>query len=574
MHILLLYPPPWKLPDPGESPEPSPDGPPAGIDAAALLQGDILHIPSGLLSLAAQARQAGHTVEVLNLVSMTWACIESSLAGRQADVAGLSCFTSNRCGTLALARLLRKLHPKIHIAVGGPHATALSRELLGQERAIDTVICGEGEAAFARLVRELAAGRPPAGIAAPAFRSDGAVVLAAPQPRITDLDSLAPVCDFAPDHIVMTSRGCAWDCSFCASKGLWGKKIHSHSAQYVLSMLDHLVNRQGQKALAIKDETFTLDHDRVFTICRGIEERGLNFLWSCDTRADCLDHDLLLAMRRAGCVRISLGVETACEELLARIGKGISPHDARQAVALARRLGFQVRLYMIAGMPEETRQMLEESIAFVRDCRPTEVIWNPYTIFPGTRDFSRGVEEGEIDAELFFRENFFELTPLLQRRDEDARHCLQWLHDHQGMQPAAGYSAAERLDILESLPDLHAAHLDLASAWLAEGRLAAARASAERALELGYPRPGLCHNLLACAAARAGDLKAALSELIKAKSCGLHSVVERNIEAAQRWIKAGGQDSRQALELDPDCSFEITRLLAQPLLPGPIPEWP
>lgn len=572
MHILLLYPPPWKLPAPGERPEPSPAGPPTGIDPSALLQGDSLHIPAGLLSLAAQARQAGHTVEVLNLFSLPWSRIAAALKCRPADMAGLSCFTSNRRGTLALARLLRQLQPSIHIAVGGPHATALARELLEHESAIDTAVLGEGEEVFAGLVHELAAGRRPVGIAGTAYRNGGSVLLAPPQPRITDLDSLAPASDFAPDHIVMTSRGCAWDCSFCASAGLWGKKIRSHSARYVLNMLDHLVNRQGQKALAIKDETFTLDHDRVLAICRGIADRGLNFLWSCDTRADCLDYDLLLAMRRAGCVRISLGLETANEELLARIGKGISPPDIQQAVALSRQLGFQVRLYMIAGMPGETRQMLEESIAFVQECRPTEVIWNPYTVFPGTREFSRGIEEGEIDAEQFFSGDFFELTPITDRNDEDGRYCLEWLRKHQGLQAEAGYSAAERLEILKLLPGLHAAHLDLAAAWLAEGRLGAAQASAEKALALGYPRPGLCHNLLACAAARAGDFKAALSELIAARSCGLHSVVERNIEAAQRWVQAGGPDCGQALDLNPDCSFEITRLMAQPLLPGPIPE--
>ena len=572
MNILLIYPPPWAIPEPGHPSEPSPDGPPPGMDPAALLQGDILHLPAGLLSLAAQARRAGHTVEVLNLFTLPWARVSALLARRPADVAGLSCFTSNRRGTLALARLLRQLHPKIHIAVGGPHASSLAREMLEHASAIDTVICGEGEAVFARLLEELADGRQPAGIPGTAYRSNGHILLAAPQPRIDHLDSLAPACDYAPDHIVMTSRGCAWDCSFCASAGMWGKKIHSHSPQYVLKMLDALVNGAGQRALAIKDETFTLDRYRVLTLCKGIREQGLNFLWSCDTRADSLDRELLLKMRLAGCVRISLGLESASDGLLARIGKGIAPQDAARGVALARELGFQVRLYMIVGAPGETRQTLEESIAFVRSCRPTEVIWNPYTVFPGTRDFHDAVQRGEISAEFFFTENFFELTPLLNRDDEDARFCIRWLRENQGLRQEAGYSAGERLEILERLPRLHAAHLDLAAAWHAEGRHEQARASANRALQLEYPLPGLCHNLLACAAAGAGDLQAALAELIAAKNRGFHAVVERNIEAAQRWIKAGGPEAGFPLALEADCSFEITRLLAQPLLPGPVPE--
>ena len=95
----------------------------------------------------------------------------------------------------------------------------------------------------------------------------------------------------------------------------------------------------------------------------------------------------LLAMRRAGCVRISLGVESAAAPVLAGMGKGIAPADVRAAVAAARQLGFQIRLYMIAGAPGETRSTLEESIAFVREVQPTEVIWNPYTLFPGHARF-------------------------------------------------------------------------------------------------------------------------------------------------------------------------------------------
>ncbi len=74
----------------------------------------------------------------------------------------------------------------------------------------------------------------------------------------------------------------------------------------------------------------------------------------------------------------------------------------------------------------------------------------------------------------------------------------------------------------------------------------------------------------ACIAAAAGDIRTALEELIAAKGLGLHAVVERNIEAAQRWIRVGGTDSGRPLILDPDCSFQITRKLVQPVMPGPI----
>ncbi len=158
MRVLLIYPPPWKIPEPGQQPDETGEGPPPGIDSAALLSGDILHLPCGLLSLAAQAQRAGHTVEVLNLFTFAWDRIVEIIKTRQADFFGLSCFTSNRRGTLALARLIRELYPQAHIAVGGPHATALARDMLEQCSAIDTVVIGEGEETFARLLSELEKG--------------------------------------------------------------------------------------------------------------------------------------------------------------------------------------------------------------------------------------------------------------------------------------------------------------------------------------------------------------------------------------------------------------------------------
>jgi len=571
MHVLLIYPPPWKIPEPGQQPDEPGEGPPPGIDSTALLSGDILHLPCGLLSLAAQARRAGHNVEVLNLFTFAWDRIAGIIKTRQADFFGLSCFTSNRRGTLYLARLIRELYPQAHIAVGGPHATALPADMLEHCSAIDTVVIGEGEETFACLLSGIEKNAVACGLPGTAYRSEGRVLLAPPRPRIDELDRLAPACDCAADHIIITSRGCPWDCSFCASTCIWGKKVRSFSPEYVLDMLNILVNDCGQKALAVKDETFTLNRDRVHAVCRGIMKRGLSFLWSCDTRVDSLDEELLLAMRRAGCVRISLGVESAAAPVLAGMGKGIVPDNVRAAVAAARQLGYQIRLYMIAGAPEETQATLEESIAFIRDAAPTEVIWNPYTLFPGTRAFSQAVQLGAADAERFFTDNFFELLPMLDRSDDpDARFCIDWLHRHQGLQQVCSYTAAQRRDILKRLPGLHAAHLDLAAACFFEGDLDGARASVEQALQLRHPLPGLCRNLRACIAAAAGDIKTALEELIAAKGLGLHAVVERNIESAQRWIREGGPDRGMPLILDPDCSFEITRKLVQPVMPGPI----
>ncbi len=571
MHIVLIYPPPWKIAVPGEVLSDHSEGPPVGLDSARCLSGDILNIPYGLLSLAAQARAAGHSVTVLNLFAFAWQDIKRILEHYPADLFGLSCFTSNRRGTLYVSHLIKKLYPDAHVSVGGPHASAFPVEMLQHCEALDTVVVGEGEETFAELIGRLEEGFAVSGIAGSVWREGGTITAGPPRKRIAKLDRLVPPFDHFNEYILLTSRGCPWDCTFCASTCMWGRAHHYHSASYVLDMLETIVNGNGQKAVAVKDETFTDNREHVFSICRGIRERGLNFIWSCDTRADRLDEELLAAMRLAGCQRLSLGVESASPKILASLNKRSSPEEVRRATALAKQFGFQIRFYMIGGSRGETRQTLQESIDFVQSVKPSQAVFSPFTLFPGTRDFALAEQDGKVSRNLFFTSDFFELNPLLfEDRQGDAGYILSWLIQHQGVHEVWDYGVRAREEVAARLPDLSSACLDLAQACYVAGDLDRAEQQARKALDLGYPLEGLVYNYFACIAASRGDLQGALEHLIRARESGFYSVVETNLERAQHWIKTGGPGRGLPLDLTASHSFEVTRPKQQPMTPGPI----
>src|SRR4051812_12871490 len=174
MRVVLLSPPPWKISAPGEAPDTNGDGPPDGYREGDL-DADFHQTPYGLFSLGAQAMRAGHAVKVFNLSSYSWRHVEDIVRALDADVFGMSCWTANRRGVALVAALIRRLHPKAHVVVGGPHATPLASEMLEHHPQIDTVVTGEGDVTFVELLDRLGAQAKVTGLAGTVYR-DGAAI--------------------------------------------------------------------------------------------------------------------------------------------------------------------------------------------------------------------------------------------------------------------------------------------------------------------------------------------------------------------------------------------------------------
>lgn len=571
MRVALLYPPPWKMPLAGEPIDPV-DGPPDGHHPSHL-DGDFFQTPYGLFTLGAQAIRAGHQVKVFNLSAYAWTVLEGVIAALDAEVFGLSCWTSNRRGVALVAALIKRLHPAATVVVGGPHASALGKELMAHHAAIDLVCEGESEETLLEILARRAAGKPLNGIPGAIWRAaDGRVVKGGERANVKNLDALAPPHAYFDTHILMTSRGCPWQCTFCGAETTWGRGFRGHSVEYVLDELGMALSRLPVRMVQIKDDTFTTSKKRVLELCRGMRARGLRFLWSCDTRVDVLDDELLREMRLAGCERLSLGVESGAQAVLTAMDKKITPDEIVASTELAKRWGIKVRYYMIVGARGETRATFEETLAFLRRARPHQFLFSCLAIYPGTRDFEDAEAAGWLDRELYFTEKFQEYVTPFDASEEDTAYFAQWFQQHRGLRSAYEPSVEDCEAILGRLPDHHAAHVDLAQAYGRAGRLDDAERHVRRALELDYPCPGLLHNDLACIASARGDLGetiAALAEAVRVDP--QHPVVLENHATLRGWLDAGGPASGRPLGLVARHGFELLERTLQPSLPGPLP---
>ncbi len=570
MRIAFLYAPPWRIPDEGEAPDPI-EGPPPGYRPGDL-DADFYQVPYGLLTLASQAKRAGHQIKVLNLSAMTSSVLEAVARRLDADLYALSCWTANRRGVDLLTRLLKAHHPATPIVVGGPHATPLAEPLLRRFEAVDVVCTGESDETFLELVGRLAAGEDTRGIAGSVYRDERRIVRAPERKNLGDLDTLrSPHEDFST-HIFMTSRGCPWSCTFCAAETSWGRGYRSNSVEYVLHALETCISRLPVRMIQIKDDTFTTKKKRVLELCRGIRERNLRFLWSCDTRVDLLTDELCREMRLAGCERMSLGVETGSQRILDLIQKKITPDEILETTRLARRYGIRVRFYMMLGNRGETVESFEETLAFLARADPDEWVFSCLSIYPGTADFHDAVRAHKITPESYFDERFQELKVPFDADEACTTRMNGWFAENSGLHHGRPRTLAETRETLALLGDHPPAHLDVAAAAYREGDLAVAKHHAERALALGHPCPGLVLNHLACVAHAEGDLDEMMALFLRAaKTDPQHHVLIGNVNRAKAWFAQGGPAKRLPLELSVAHGFALLERTIQPTLPGPLP---
>jgi radical SAM superfamily enzyme YgiQ (UPF0313 family) len=245
------------------------------------------------------------------------------------------------------------------------------------------------------------------------FHKNGALVCNEPRPFIADLDGIPfPARDLIPQHLfylnlhnaryrrcfsVMTSRGCPFNCSFCAARIVSGTKYRMHSPEYVLDEMKMLVKDYRAQQLIITDDTFTLDYSRLEKICNGIIKARLGLKWFCFAQVNTVNRDILKLMKKAGCYSIGFGVESADKQMLKQIGKAIDPDIARNAVAMANAIGLKTQAFYVLGMHNETAAQIRATIAFAKKVNSTLAFFNMLVPYPGTRDFNYFFSYQDLD---------------------------------------------------------------------------------------------------------------------------------------------------------------------------------
>lgn len=365
--------------------------------------------PLGLLYVAAYAEKQGRDVHVLdvNAENLKFEDIEAYVRQHQPNWVGFTAVTAQIIGTLAIAKMIKRVSPDSKIVVGGVHAAAMPDEIM-QDYNIDFLIRGEGEEPFFQLID----GQPLESIGGLSYRNGNPLQPITHNPDsdpIEDLDSLpTPAYHLVrfdayvpavgafkrlPAVNMTMTRGCPGKCTFCNSAET---ALRTRTASHVVDEIEMLQKTYGVREVSFYDDTFTIYKQNVMKFCDLIVERGLDLTWSCFARTDCVSPSLLKKMKAAGCHQIMFGIESADPEILAAIRKPIDIDLTKKAVRMVQDAGIAVRAAFMFGNPGETTASLRRTIDFSIELDPDIAIFNITTPYPGTQMFRWALENGYL----------------------------------------------------------------------------------------------------------------------------------------------------------------------------------
>jgi len=370
--------------------------------------------PIGLHYLGAILKDQGHEVELLNWHDARDKpyIIQDALSTIKADLIGFSIFHANRWGGIQLAKIFKEHFPDVPIIFGGIGATFLDDHLLRHFPWIDIIVRGEGEITFPALIRRFEAKKPYSDLPGLTFRAGDMIQRNQDAERIEELDALPkPATYYTFSHLAL-SRGCPGKCTFCGSPWFWGPKVRFHSADYFVGQLEILYEK-GQRFFHFSDDTFTLRKKLVMEICALILEKKLDITWAAISRVDRIDEEMLKAMRMAGCIQISFGVESGSEKIRKVLNKKFNEDQIRRAFGLTVSYGILARAYIIYGCPGESPDTVRDTIRLLKDIQPLVTLFHVLALFPGTYLYNLYKSEtGATDDIWLYREEdlpFFEV---------------------------------------------------------------------------------------------------------------------------------------------------------------------
>lgn len=338
--------------------------------------------PLNLCYLAAIAEQLGHTVQIVDgeVENLDNDAVVRRVSEFSPDIIGMTSTTPMFHIVRSLSKQLKKA-VTAPIIVGGHHASLLKEEAF--DPAFDYLFIGEAEFSFRQFLQVIEEKGDISGIRGILYKKEGAIVSTGAPECAEDID----IFPFPARHLlktelykvgtlkgklgfttVMMSRGCPFKCVFCSTK-VSGRHVRRRTVKSVVQEIELVVKNFNVRHIFFADDVLTLDKKFTLDLCDALNSMKIPITFEGSTRANLVDEELISAMKKAGLIRISFGLESADQQILKIIRKEVPLESYITANKLTNKYKIETINSVMLGLPGDTRESINKTIDFLRNAR-------------------------------------------------------------------------------------------------------------------------------------------------------------------------------------------------------------
>lgn len=340
-------------------------------------------IALGPLYIATVLKKQGHEVSIARPDDLNeLVCVKDY------DIVCLSGTTLEYPMNTECAKWIKNKYPEKIIIIGGVHATVLAEEV-SETGLFDVVVAGEAEGMIGGIIDNIEQ-----GTYEKIYRCTQ---------LIKNLDDI-PIPDrslipgshgseiFAngrnyigtSNENFITSRGCPFKCSFCASNSIWGRNVRFRSTANIMREIRYIIENFGIYQIRVCDDNITSDEKRCIELCDAIINSEFEIAWRCSVRPESLTKKMCEKMAESGCKEVSVGIESGDQRVLDYLDKNTTLEKMLVGCKNAKDAGMAVRALCMMGTPGEREDTPELTDMYLEKLPHDIVVMSTFVPLPGT----------------------------------------------------------------------------------------------------------------------------------------------------------------------------------------------
>lgn len=377
---------------------------------------------NGLFSLASILKRQGYYVRIIDfdylfsnkiirsskVESIRLEIMSQYILDENPDIVDFYTMSNSYYQTIKLSKIIKEKRKEIKVLFGGPQATLSFEETLKNFPWIDGIGMGEGEKTITPIINALLKNKELTDEKGVAYLKNGLVIKNGIE-LIENLDELQDY-DYSllegniKEKISLdVGRGCPFGCKYCSTKTFWKRNFRLKSSERIIREITYIKNNFNVDYFNFEHDLFTANRSKVIDFCNKIIKSNLNIKWTCSSRVDTLDEEMIDIMYKAGCRGMFLGIETGSPRMQKIINKNLRLNEVKNIANKLKKNGIMVVTSFIYGFPEETEDDLEKTLNLIYDLIKIDIDiiqLHLFAVFPGT-DYMN-----ELKDYLYLSNNF------------------------------------------------------------------------------------------------------------------------------------------------------------------------